>query len=660
MRNSITTRFFCWFAALSILFLVTGSALALRTASSDFVTRFRDQLHVEAQSAATIASQSYSIGDLVAMRTALTQLSLAGSWSKAAFINTNGEIIWSSEPATSPGEGGNASGLTAIVGALAAWCTPSQTFFTITMPVTMTGGASLGKVTIEKGITGDRGDFIDQIMLTLASFASFWLVFVVLATTVVARIVFRPILSLKQAIGDEAEKHAIALSSRRNGDELRQIEDSFKELATAWVDARREVIRIEKLAAVAGMTQMLAHDVRKPFSILKMGLTMLGNAKDPAGVKRVLSRLVPEIDKAVSSVDGLISDVMEVGSTSSQLIQEPASPEAIIEATLDETFRIYPKSKIAIAYDLGHRDMVNVHVQKVRRVFSNIVGNAVQAMKCEGAMWFKTREYDGWTEFRIGNSGSSIPPESLPKLFDAFFTSGKKGGTGLGLAIAQKVVQAHGGKIWCESDRTPAYPEGMVEFCFTLPVAMGHRCKTTDNLPANSSEVMQALLAPSAQSEGDPSVAVTSPEKGELTLEVEIIEGSRDRGRPFRVLIIDDESVYRSAVASYLARTTELTDAVAVVQADGSAAAMAAANQGAFDLIVTDVDMGPESLDGFELIRAFRSTGVPGLICVHSNRVVAADHKAAIEAGANVFIPKSMARPQLLRLLLQTVVCEGT
>ncbi|MHA0111243.1 sensor histidine kinase, partial [Klebsiella pneumoniae] len=82
--------------------------------------------------------------------------------------------------------------------------------------------------------------------------------------------------------------------------------------------------------------------------------------------------------------------------------------------------------------------MANVHVQKVGRVFSNIVGNAVQAMRQKGRIWFRTRERDGLIEFCVGNAGSVIPAESLSKLFEAFFTSGKKGGTGLGLAIAQK------------------------------------------------------------------------------------------------------------------------------------------------------------------------------------------------------------------------------
>ncbi len=403
-------------------------------------------------------------------------------------------------------------------------------------------------------------------------------------------------------------------------------------------------------AAVARMTQMLAHDVRKPFSILRMGLGMLGNAKDPAAVKSVLSRLVPEIDKAVSSVDGLIADVMEIGSDSTRLIQEPTSPESLIEATLGEIFRIYPKANIALSFDLKHDHSVDVHVQKVGRVFSNIVGNAVQAMKQNGDLWFKTRELDGRIEFCIGNAGSVIPTESLPRLFDAFFTSGKKGGTGLGLAIAQKVVNAHGGRIWCESSKSAAYPDGKVEFYFTLPAAAGQINGAATNLPQHSSEIVRSLST--VVDEAKPMTG--SVETAELTLESDIVQVHQKLGRPLRVLIVDDEAVYRSAVVAYLSRTPDLEKALSLVQAGGVDAALEEIDRQKFDLVITDVDMGRASLDGFELVQAMRSKGTAAHICVHSNRIIAADHKTSIRAGADAFLPKPMTRAQLLKLVVQS------
>jgi signal transduction histidine kinase len=239
-------------------------------------------------------------------------------------------------------------------------------------------------------------------------------------------------------------------------------------------DALNDVkVKAQVSEAIAKTTQMLAHDVRKPFSMLRMALNMLGRAKDPEAVKNVMQRIVPEIDKAMSSVDGMIADVMEVGSTSLTLIQEPASPDSLIESTLGEVIRMYPESNISFKYEFAHTHMASVHVQKIGRVFSNIVGNSFQAMRNRGQMWFRTFESDGMIHFCIGNGGSLIPAETLPKLFEAFFTSGKKGGTGLGLAIAQKVVNAHGGKIWCESSKTAEHPDGKVEFFGSSKIFVG-------------------------------------------------------------------------------------------------------------------------------------------------------------------------------------------
>jgi len=424
------------------------------------------------------------------------------------------------------------------------------------------------------------------------------------------------------------------------------LESSIRTQQDVIKEQSRQLADAEISLAIARMTQMLAHDVRKPFSMLRMGLGMLGKAQDPAGVKNVLSRLVPEIDKAISSVDGLISDVMEVGSNSTELIQESTTPEALIVATLGEVCRVYPKAEISIDYNLAHQHQVNVHAQKVGRVFSNILGNAIQSMGYRGNIWFKTREQGGFVEFTVGNTGSIIPAESLPRLFEAFFTSGKKGGTGLGLAIAQKVVKAHGGRIWCESTKNPKHPNGYVEFKFTLPIASSIASETDAKLPRHSSEIAKGLFS-MAEAAG----SSTSLDSSELNFETEIIALAKAKGRPIHVLIVDDEEIYRSALASLLGRTPEMAGAVLTIQAEGYAAGLVKLADEP-DLVITDVDMGSDG-NGFNLVEEIRLLGYSGLVCVHSNRMVAADHRTALDNGADAFIPKPVARAQLLKLVIQ-------
>lgn len=266
---------------------------------------------------------------------------------------------------------------------------------------------------------------------------------------------------------------------------------------TALTDMVGELREKAKYVAIAQTTQMFAHDVRKPFSILRMGLNLLDSAPNSDAVKNILRRLVPEVEKAVEQVDGLISDVMEIGSPAPSYSPESMTPEALIEASVSGIGRMFPQAKIHLSYNLGHNHQVLVHPRKVGRVFSNILTNAIQALGQsdlgrEGQVWFRTRDVNGFVEFCIGNSGSLIPPENLSKLFDAFFTCGKRAGTGLGLAIAQKVITEHSGKIWCQSSRSAAYPDGQVEFYFTLPaVGESTHLGSCTTLPQNTMELAE-------------------------------------------------------------------------------------------------------------------------------------------------------------------------
>ena len=80
--------------------------------------------------------------------------------------------------------------------------------------------------------------------------------------------------------------------------------------------------------------------------------------------------------------------------------------------------------------------------------------------------------HNGSVDVTVADTGPGIPPEHLPRLFERFYRvdtarSREEGGTGIGLAIARSVVEAHGGRIWAESE-----PGKGSTFTFELPVAM--------------------------------------------------------------------------------------------------------------------------------------------------------------------------------------------
>lgn len=115
---------------------------------------------------------------------------------------------------------------------------------------------------------------------------------------------------------------------------------------------------------------------------------------------------------------------------------------------------------------------------------------------------------------------------------------------------------------------------------------------------------------------------------------------------------MDDENIYRNSLVESLTRNEDLALLLDVVSAGHGDEALALLGP---DLAVVDVDLGPTSLSGFELVQEMRNRGNAGFISIHSNRISASDSKTAIAQGADAFLPKPMSRAHLLKLLCQAL-----
>ncbi|MCI5127535.1 MAG: hypothetical protein D3907_03320, partial [Candidatus Electrothrix sp. AUS3] len=93
----------------------------------------------------------------------------------------------------------------------------------------------------------------------------------------------------------------------------------------------------EKNKSIAQTIQMLAHDVRKPFALIKGGLESLKNVEDLNQIKEQLKEYNDAVNKSLSGVNGMISDVLEIGSGNSELIMDSLDPKSIIYEAIQET-----------------------------------------------------------------------------------------------------------------------------------------------------------------------------------------------------------------------------------------------------------------------------------------------------------------------------------
>lgn len=149
---------------------------------------------------------------------------------------------------------------------------------------------------------------------------------------------------------------------------------------------------IERNSAIAQTTQMLAHDVRKPFTMIKGLISTIEAIQDPEKIKIIASSFLPEVNYAISSVNGMIQDIMDIGSNEVNLFPEPSNIQSIIISALNEIFCFNQNTNITLKYDLKHKHKILADSLKIARVFSNIIGNASQAMKDSGNIWIRTTE----------------------------------------------------------------------------------------------------------------------------------------------------------------------------------------------------------------------------------------------------------------------------
>lgn len=198
-------------------------------------------------------------------------------------------------------------------------------------------------------------------------------------------------------------------------------------------------------AAVARTTQMLAHDVRKPFSMLHTVVSQLGKGRLD---RETLNQQLDHVEEALATVDSMLQDVMLLG-TQAISATRPVSVEALVKKSLAKA-GVPPSVVVACEFD-GPRE-IDVDPAKIERVVVNIVENAVQAMQGRGRILISTTDAAGGVEIRFYNTGTFIPEADRERVFDPFFTKDKVGGTGLGLAVVRRIVTAHGGSVRIDSE----------------------------------------------------------------------------------------------------------------------------------------------------------------------------------------------------------------
>ena len=184
--------------------------------------------------------------------------------------------------------------------------------------------------------------------------------------------------------------------------------------------------------------------------------------------------MLTEARQNAEQLDEIMSDLLELAEIESGARQISAAtlrPIDIARAALDH-FQAAAESKHVRLVNDVWPDLPPVVAdrQAVKRIFDNLLSNAIRHTERDGQVTIGATEISGRVMFSVRDTGEGIPEEYLPRIFDRFIqVSGRAGGgTGLGLALAKRLVEAQAGQIRVECRAG----EGTT-FTFTLPTGRG-------------------------------------------------------------------------------------------------------------------------------------------------------------------------------------------
>jgi signal transduction histidine kinase len=278
------------------------------------------------------------------------------------------------------------------------------------------------------------------------------------------------------------------------GDELAALAAEFNRMAAQLAAGADERGRME--AARRELIAAISHDLRTPLASLRVMTEALadGLVDDPATTTRYLATMRGQI----GHLSSLIDDLFELAQIDAGALRLELQRASLADLVSDAIEGMQPQAAAkgvrlhgSVAPGIGP---ALIAPQKIERVLYNLVTNAVRHTPSGGSVTISVKlgdlglETGDWEKpngqsptpnpqslipnitVEVADTGEGIAPDDLPRIFEHFYRGEKSrsratGGAGLGLAIARGIVEAHGGRIWAESQ-----PERGTRIAFSLPL----------------------------------------------------------------------------------------------------------------------------------------------------------------------------------------------
>ncbi len=241
----------------------------------------------------------------------------------------------------------------------------------------------------------------------------------------------------------------------------REISSRLREFDQQYL---REVLQAERLSVVGRFARSIVHDLKNPLNVIGLTAEIAGMDHTTPEMRQ---QAVVDIRQQVERISDMISEILDfTQGTPTDLVLSATNYAGFMQQVLDELRREAALKSVAVELENAPPPVSLVfNPKRIRRVFQNLVHNAVEAMPSGGKILLRFSQKTSEVVTELEDTGAGVAPEIAGQLFQPFATYGKVHGTGLGLSICKRIIEDHHG--WIATRNAPG--RGAI-FSFGLPL----------------------------------------------------------------------------------------------------------------------------------------------------------------------------------------------
>jgi signal transduction histidine kinase len=253
------------------------------------------------------------------------------------------------------------------------------------------------------------------------------------------------------AMGDRAAFH----------DDSTSVASLFGAQVSAAVSNARNFEQIKALdRSKSEFLSIASHEMRTPLTVMKSSLDILTNTPQFAYTTDQM-QMMAFCQESVERLIGLVRDILDVSRIEAGVLSLHLTPTSLNEL-IERCLHWLPQIPGGQGVELDAKlppvpAMVMADANRISQVLDNVLSNAIKFSKPGGKVAIEVRERGADYEVVVSDEGKGIAAEDLERIFGKFYQveeseTREQGGTGLGLAICRGIIEAHGGRIWAESE----------------------------------------------------------------------------------------------------------------------------------------------------------------------------------------------------------------